>query len=210
MTRGPGPRRTVAPRALPVLLATALLATGCIREGTSVSGEIPACTAGDDATAANGVVLMAQSVPTAAWVPCVENVPVGWTFAGLDARSGSARFWLDSDRDGVHAIEVRLTGGCDTRGATEIPSELDDLRRFERVTQVSPQYHGRRYYVFDGGCLTVVFTLSGDNRGEPLALATQSLGVVSREDLATQVHDESGGRLHLDPPADTEGEGDPP
>jgi hypothetical protein len=210
VTPGPCRCRRVAPRALPVLVATALLATGCTRDGTSVSSEIPACAAGDDATAANGVVLMAQSVPTAAWVPCVENVPVGWTFAGLDARSGSARFWLDSDRDGMRAIEVQLTGGCDTRGATEIPSELDDLRRFERVTQVSPQYLGRRYYVFDGGCLTVVFTLSGDNRGEPLALATQSLGVVSREDLATQVHDASGGRLYLDPPARTEGEGDPP
>ena len=193
-------------RAAVVALAAApLLAAGCGAASTSVSGELPGCTTGDDATAANGVVLMAQSVPTAAWVPCVESVPVGWTFAGLDAQSGSARFWLDSDRDGVHAIEVRLTEACDTSGATEIPSDREDLRRFERVTQVTPQYHGRRYYLFDGGCLTVVFTLAGQNRGEPLALATHSLGVVSREELAAQVHEESGGRLHLDPP-DPEGD----
>ena len=206
MTPPPGARRAVGG----ALLATVLLVAGCGNGGTSVSSEVPACAAGDGATAANGVVLMAQSVPTATWLPCVENVPVGWSFAGLDARSGSSRFWLDSDRDGVHAIEVRLTSGCDTRGATEIPSDLDDLRRFERVTQVSPQYLGRRYYVFDGGCLTFVFTLSGDNRGEPLALATQSLGVVSREALAEQVYEASGERLHLDPPAGTEGEGSPP
>ncbi|SFP01932.1 hypothetical protein SAMN05660464_1978 [Geodermatophilus dictyosporus] len=187
------------------VLAAAPLLTAC-GGGTSVSVEVPACASGDEGSAANGVVLMAQAVPTATWVPCVESVPVGWTFAGLDARSGSARFWLDSDRDGVHAIEVRLTAECDTAGATEIPSEREDLRRFERVTQVSPQYLGRRYYVFPGGCTTVVFTLSGENRGEPLALATQGLGVVSREDLAAQVHTESGGRLHLDPPSD---EGDP-
>ena len=205
----PAPRPRAARRTATALLATALLASGC-SASTSVSGELPGCATGDDASAANGVILMAQSVPTASWVPCVESVPVGWTFAGLDAHSGSARFWLDSDRDGDRAIEVLLTEDCDTEGATEIPRELDDLRRFERVTQVSPQYLGRRYYVFDGGCLTVVFTLSGDNRGEPLALATQSLGVVSREDLATQVHDASGGRLFLDPPARTEGEGDPP
>jgi hypothetical protein len=206
VTPPPGARRAIGP----ALLATVLLVAGCGSGDTSVSSEVPACAAGDEATAANGVRLMAQSVPTATWLPCVENVPVGWSFAGLDARSGSSRFWLDSDRDGVHAIEVRLTSGCDTRGATEIPSDLDDLRRFERVTQVSPQYLGRRYYVFDGGCLTFVFTLSGDNRGEPLALATQSLGVVSRDDLSAQVFDASGGRLHLDPPADTEGEGSPP
>jgi hypothetical protein len=207
VTPAPGPRRALAPGALPALLATALLVAGCGNNGTSISSEVPACATGDDATAANGVILMAQSVPTATWLPCLENVPLGWSFAGLDARSGSSRFWLDSDRDGTHAIEVLLTDGCDTSGATEIPSEHDDQRRFERVVQVTPQYLGRRYYVFDGGCTTVVFTLSGDNRGEPLALATQSLGVVSREDLAAQVHETSGGRLYLDPPQNEGGGG---
>ncbi len=200
----PAPRRRAVPRGTATaLLGTTLLTGGCTAS-TSVSGALPGCATGDDAGAANGVVLMAQSVPTASWVPCVESVPVGWTFAGLDAQSGSARFWLDSDRDGAHAIEVVLTEDCDTAGATEIPTDQEGLRRFERVTQVSPQYHGRRHYVFDGGCSTIVFRLAGENRGEPLALATQSLGVVSREELAAQVHQESGGRLHLDPP-DEEG-----
>jgi hypothetical protein len=194
------------------LVAAALPAAGCSTGAANVSLELPACATGDDARAANGVVLMAQAVPTATWVPCVESTPVGWTFAGLEAQAGSARFWLDSDRDGVHAIEVRLTPGCDTDGATEIPSELDDLRRFERVDEVAPQFLGRRHYLFTGGCLTMVFRLSGDNRGEALALATQSLGVLGREELAAQVHEQSGRRLHLDPPDATaaDDEGDPP
>ena len=193
--------------AVAALVAAALPTAGCSTGNPYVSAEVPACATGDDARAANGVVLMAQAVPTASWVPCVESVPAGWTFAGLEAETGSARFWLDSDRDGAQAIEVRFTADCDTRGATEIPSERYGLSRFERVTQVTPQYLGRRYYVFPGGCLTVVFALSGDNRGEALALATQSIGVVGREELAGQVHEASGRRLHLDPPA---GEGDPP
>ncbi|SFO17378.1 hypothetical protein SAMN05660359_01766 [Geodermatophilus obscurus] len=196
--------------AVTALVGVPLLAAGCGAGAAGTIGAVPACATGDDARAANAVVLMAQAVPTATWVPCVESVPVGWTFAGLEAQTGSARFWLDSDRDGVHAIEVRLTAGCDTDGATEIPSERDGLRRFERVTQVTPQYLGRRHYVFPGGCVTVVFRLSGDNRGEPLALATQSLGVLGREELAAQVHEESGGRLQLDPPAADAAEGDPP
>ncbi len=196
--------------AVTALVGVPLLAAGCGAGAAGTIGAVPACATGDDARAANAVVLMAQAVPTATWVPCVESVPVGWTFAGLEAQTGSARFWLDSDRDGVHAIEVRLTAGCDTDGATEIPSERDGLRRFERVTQVTPQYLGRRQYVFPGGCVTVVFRLSGDNRGEPLALATQSLGVLGREELAAQVHEESGGRLQLDPPATDAAEGDPP
>ena len=52
---------------------------------------------------------MAQSVPTATWVPCIRTaLPLGWNFHHLDARNGVARFWLDSDRDGQQAVEVRL------------------------------------------------------------------------------------------------------
>jgi len=187
---------------LPVVV---VLAGGCTSDGAGVSQRVPACSVGDDEEAANGVVLMAQSVPSASWVPCVGAVPLGWDFAGLDARRGSARFWLDSDRDGHHAIEVRLERSCDTGGATEVPSDREGLTRLERVTQVAPQYHGRRFYVFDGGCITVVFTLAGEYRGEPLALATQGIGVVGRADLGAQVREETDGRLELDPPADDAG-----
>lgn len=51
-------------------------------------------------------VLMAQSVPSATLIPCIEALPVGWTYGGSDVRDGVARFWLDSDRGGFHAVEV--------------------------------------------------------------------------------------------------------
>ncbi len=181
-------------------LAALLVLPGCIRVDT-LSIELVACKEGDDGTPSNGVVLMAQSVPSASWVPCLEGMPLGWHFAGMDVDRGSARFWLDSDRDGLRAIEIRLTGSCSTSRATEIPSDRPEMRRLERVNQVTPLYIGRRYYVFDGGCITVVFRLSGENRGEPLAVATQGLGAVPRELLQAMVHEDSGGRLQLDPPA---------
>ena len=71
----------------------------------------------------------------------------------------------------------------------------------ERVTQVRPEYVGTRFYVFDGGCLSMAFRLSGDYRAEPLAVATQGIDVVRRADVAAHVHETSGGRLHLDAPA---------
>ncbi|MGY1740834.1 MULTISPECIES: hypothetical protein [unclassified Blastococcus] len=182
-----------------------LLLGGCTRQGASVSLEMPACAEGEDEHAANGVVLMAQSVPTASWVPCVEAVPQGWHFGGLDARSGSARFWLDSDRDGARAIEVRFERRCDTEGATAVPTDREGLSRMERVTQLTPEFHGRRFYLFEGGCITVVLTLKGEYRGEPLALATRGIGVVDREVLAAQVRADSGDRLDLDPPDDEGG-----
>ena len=189
-----------ARRALAVLLtgATVVLLSGCVQLG-ALSG-IVACKEGDDGTPSNGVVLMAQAVPSASWVPCLEGMPLGWHFSDMDVDRGSARFWLDSDRDGMHAIEVRLTESCFTSGATEIPSDRPEMRRLERVNQVTPLYIGRRYYLFEGGCITVVFRLSGENRGEPLAVATQGLGAVPRDELRALVHEESDGRLHLDPP----------
>jgi len=185
---------------VPGAALAALLLGGCAGPESTVIGQAPACSIGDDATAAHGVVLMAQAVPTASRVPCVQGLPLGWHFAGLDARNGSARFWLDSDRDGPHAIEVRLAAACDTERATEITSDRAGMRRLERVTQLTPEFLGRRYYLFPGGCMTVVFALSGEARSEGLALATQGIGALSREELAEQVHQQSGGRLELDPP----------
>lgn len=181
--------------------AGALLLSGCVQVNTWGS-ETVACAEGDDAEPTNGVILMAQSVPTASFVPCLEGLPVGWQFAGLEARSGSARFWLNSDRYGMPALEVRLTESCDVSGATEIRSERPDMRRLERVAQVSPQFISRRYYLFDGGCITVVFTLDRTDSSEPQAVATQDVGVVPRDALQDQVREESGGRLELDPPAE--------
>jgi hypothetical protein len=112
---------------------------------------------------------------------------------------------LDSDRDGQHAIEVRLEPSCNTAGATKIPSDREGMARLERVTMTTPRFEGERYYVFPGGCITVGFRLTGDSRGEGLALASESVGVVSRAALQRQVHDESNGRLSLDPAGDGNG-----
>jgi hypothetical protein len=175
---------------------------GCASDNTATTVR-PVCVAGEDGAASHAVVLMAQAVPTATWVPCLRTtLPQGWDFRHLDARTGVARFWLDSDRDGPDPIQVRLESSCDTLGSTEIPSDRDGMHRFERVTMTTPRFEGRRYYVFDGGCITFDFLLddSGQNRAEALALATDSVGVISRKDLQAQVHAESGGRLELDPP----------
>jgi hypothetical protein len=190
-------------RAAGLLLAGSCL-TGCASDSTAIT-EPPLC-ATTDGAAGHGVVLMAQSVPSATWVPCLQTgLPLGWSFHHLLARNGLARFWLDSDRDGDQAVEVRLAASCDTAGATAVPSDREGMRRLERVGRLSPTYAGRRYYLFPGGCMTVVFTLDGDSPGEALALASQAVGVVSREDLRAQVHEESGGRLSLDPASGGDG-----
>ncbi len=192
-------RAAVASPVVAVVVTLGL--SGCASD-TTASTDQPTCATGDRGESSNGVVLTAQSVPTASWVPCLRTaLPLGWKFEHLDARNTLSRFFLNSDRDGDHAIEVRLEQSCDTAGSTEIPSDREGMRRLERVTMTTPQFEGKRYYVFAGGCITYVFRLGGDSdsRAEPLALATQAVGAVSRADLQRQVHDESDGRLSLDP-----------
>lgn len=201
MSRRVGSARR-AVRALPGL---ALLLTGCTAVAVGPPDGVPGCAHGD-VPMGNGVVLMAQSVPTASWVPCIRTaLPLGWDFHHLDVRDGVSRFSLNSDRDGQQAVEVRLEPTCDTDDATEIPSDREGMRRMERVRQLSPTFTGERLYLFDGGCLSVRFELDGGSPGEALALASQTIGVISRDDLRAQVREATGGRIELDPPAGEDG-----
>lgn len=106
------------------------------------------------------LAILAQAVPTASLVPCVEQMPVGWNFDALDVDSGLARFWLDSDRAGLRAAEVELVQTCDVAGATAIEAEDEGAQRYQRLSSLSPRFVGTTYDVFDGGCVIYRFELT--------------------------------------------------
>ncbi len=191
-----------ARRSLAVLALAATASAGCAQPVQVTGSSELACRVGDEAEPANGVVLLAQAVPTATWVPCLDTVPLGWHLSDVQIRDGSGSFWLDGDRDGVRAIEVRLTASCDTGDATAIPSDRAGVRRFEQVRRLSPDYEGTRFYVFRGGCLAVRFALAGDDRAEPLAVATEGIELFPRSAVEAHVREETDGRLQLDPAAE--------
>ncbi len=129
------------------------------------------------------LVLMAQSVPSATLVPCIDALPAGWSFEDLDVRRGTSSFSLDSDRAGHRAVEVRLFPSCRLGRSTEIASDEPGTRRFERVESVVGEYRGTRYYVFDGGCVTYRF----DFRRQGLAFVNEvslAVGFISRDEIA--------------------------
>src|SRR5829696_2913585 len=66
------------------------------------------------------LLLMAQSVPTASLVPCIEILPVGWTLGDVVVGNGGSRFTMTSDRGGVLVAE--LAASCDLNGAVELTS----------------------------------------------------------------------------------------
>jgi hypothetical protein len=139
-----------------VFAVVIVLLTGCAaRQFQQVTCEE------DDAS----LVLAAQAVPTAVLLPCIEQFPVGWIFGGSEIRSGLVRFWLDSDRAGLEALEVRLTRDCDVSDAVEVtPVAADEVgtRRFEEPISLPPRFVSNRYYLFPGGCVTYRFAFDTD------------------------------------------------
>ena len=122
---------------------------------------LPGCAARSEAQAScdvndTGLVLAAQSVPSATLLPCVQTLPVGWTFGGSDVRNGLDRFWLDSDRAGIHAVEVSLTRSCNVSSAVEVAPAPDEAgtKRYEQPISLPPYFEADRYYTFPGGCVT--------------------------------------------------------
>ncbi|HEX5950722.1 MAG TPA: hypothetical protein VFZ96_06950, partial [Actinomycetota bacterium] len=99
------------------------------------------------------LVLTAQAVPSATLLPCVSELPAGWSYAGADIRSDRARFWLDSDRGGFHAVEVELRQTCDTSEAVEVRPAPDEAgaRVFAEPIALEPALWANRYVLFPGG-----------------------------------------------------------
>ena len=46
------------------------------------------------------MILAAQAVPSAAFLPCIAALPSGWTTADTEIASGQASFGLNSARPG--------------------------------------------------------------------------------------------------------------
>jgi hypothetical protein len=103
---------------------------------------------------------------------------------------------LANDRAGTRALVVQLTSTCDTKGATEIPSNELGARRFERIGAVTPGFSSIRYYAFSGGCVSYHFHLSPAGR----ALVNEgslAVGFMPRPRLDAEVRKASNGHDRL-------------
>jgi hypothetical protein len=183
-----------------VLLTGAGGCSGSIELGSSTAG-MPRCPVQQTATpdhVSSALLLVAQSVPTASRLSCVRALAVGWTFQRLDARSDRARFFLDSDREGSHAVTVTVARSCDVTGAAEVTSDQPGTHRFERGGAATSRFRADRYYVYDGGCATYHLNLKNKTGAEPMQAVSNMLQLVDRDLLRRYVHHYSDGRFELD------------
>jgi hypothetical protein len=137
--------------------------------------------------------LVAQAVPSATLLPCIERLKTGWSYGGSEIRPGFVHFWLDSDRIGADAVDVTMTGACNVAGETPLPSDEHDagFRLFEepigqhRTVTV-------HHYVFTGGCVTVLSSFTRQAAPSIYAQAATLLGFSPRSEHVNDVRDETG------------------
>ena len=192
-------------RRLLVALALCLAAGGCVRPASTELSQArePACRyQGRQGTAV--VILMAQAVPTASQLPCVDLLPAGWSVSDIFVRNGRVRFSLDSDRVGTHAVRVVLERFCTLGQVTRVPSDHPGTRRYQEVISIEPgkRYQGAVYYLFPGGCVTYRLDFRSDEQARPLGEVTLALGFVARDTLRESISEVTDGKVPLDPPSE--------
>jgi tRNA A-37 threonylcarbamoyl transferase component Bud32/membrane-associated phospholipid phosphatase len=143
--------------------------------------------------------LMAQSVPSAALIPCLQLVPADWTVAKVAVNNGRSVITLDHNRAGGAAMVVRLTASCDLAGATEVTSEQAGARRYLRIDRTRTEFSAIRAYTFPGGCVTQRFRGAGPSAFRLSDTASSEFGFITREELRQALSQRSHGRLELDP-----------
>ena len=131
----------------------ALLTVACSVED---SLEAPYC-----GTGGSGLIV-AQSVPTAELVPCLDTLPAGWEIDSVKIDQDGTTIRLDSDRAGAGAAILRYRSTCDREEAAAVTSDQDGVDRFQTRDRDRAGYHARRYYVFAGGCVWWDFDLAED------------------------------------------------
>ena len=150
------------------------------------------------------MILAAQAVPSAAFLPCLAALPAGWTTVNAEIASGRASFGLDSGSPtgGVRivlgqpgqlqTVTITLTATCDVAGARQIPSGQPGMRLFERPPSLVPGYSDVRYYAFAGGCVTYRFVLAPGASPALAAAAASAVAFLPRSVLVGYVRRAEG------------------
>jgi hypothetical protein len=180
-------RRVLVTAGMVAAAAVAIgLGTAAFRPAVNMGTATPFCGTG------HTMILSAQAVPSAALLPCIAELPSGWTAAGTDIRNGRSTFWLDSDRAGPRAVTIALTATCDTAGAVRIPSDQPGAARLERPLSLRPSFALQRFYAFPGGCVTYQFSFV-PGAAPALAIPVDSaVAFQPRSDLVSYVRSTEG------------------
>jgi hypothetical protein len=163
------------------LAVTALLTTSCGHDESAIGA--PDCS--------DEMILVAQSVPDAAFVPCFEELPGGWSVNDMSIGHAGTSVNLDSDRAGENAAKFDYDDGCDVTGIGRVPSELDGVAIHQEIDQVAGGLKSTRYYVFEGGCVTVRLDFDEFDDATYAEGLLDSMQLLSRDDINAAISQEN-------------------
>jgi hypothetical protein len=177
-------RRSVAACAVVLCLAPASCSTN--------AGGPPPC----DDPSDHGVVLIAQSVPSATLIPCVRSIPTGWTFGGGFVSQDLSRMWLSSTVAGVNSVRADLTPSCDPGDAIEtVPSPGETGTRVFQGPQSLDPFRWTRYVTFPGGCVVFDYRFASGAPASLSLVVNDAFSFVPRDEVVAAVRDELGETL---------------
>jgi len=148
-----------------------------------------------------GLLLIAQSVPSATQVPCVRLLPAGWTIARATVNDGRTRLLFDNDRIGAGVLAVEFSAACDRPAdARSAGVGASGVERFVR-SDATPTFGTTWYELFDGGCVTRRLAARAAEFPTLPGEVTSTVALVSRASVDQGLRRRTGGRLWLDPAA---------
>ncbi len=169
-----------------LLMPLLLLGSGC----SSLRQSTPSC------QSLQRLALVAQSVPSATFVPCLGQLPPGWSVTAFSVQRGHTDFSLLSDRAAGRAVVVRFQASCPLPGAVPTNSRGPGIRTYIRLDSIDPRYAGTLLDQFSRGCVTYRFNFQ---RGSHIPLVQDfenAVRLVSRHTLRLELRTELG--LELD------------
>ena len=179
-------RVSLAAAMLAIFAVPAVFGVSLLLPAAAFTGPAPDCGTG------HAMILAAQAVPSAAFLPCLATLPPGWTGAGAQIASGEATFGLDFGQGGLQTATITLSATCDTVGARQIPSGQPGMSQFERPPSPVSGSSDVRYYIFPGGCVTYRFVFAADPSPDLASAVDSAVAFIPRSELVGYVQQTAG------------------
>ena len=141
------------------------------------------------------LMLEAQSVPSASLVPCLQELPAGWSLRSLQVRNGSSKMLLGPGMASRRSVKVALTRRCDVLQTASVTSDHAGMKRYAVADIEGGRYVENRYYIFPGGCVSYRFQVPA-GQGEAATVSASrvvlALDFQSRRSIEAQYFQRTG------------------
>jgi hypothetical protein len=119
---------------------------------------------------------MAQSVPEATFIPCLDALPLGWELTDAESSDDRSVLKIENDAFDQH-LAIELVPKCEIGEATKTVSTRPD-------TDVYTEDEGATtFHVFSGGCIRFAFETRNLARSPTGHAMTESISFMTRDSL---------------------------